>query len=116
MLEVNVLSEALKDLFKHLVSAASPSVFLSTKPMQAKEAQTLQCTSSTAQEPCPPKPPRAHELKLQVKNIRVSLLNHPGASGISHMCVAQLNEPAQRFIGTLVRNTTDLSWEEELTL
>lgn len=43
--------------------------------------QTLQCTSSTAQEPCPPKPPRAHELKLQVKNIRVSLLNHPGASG-----------------------------------
>ncbi|XP_032756240.1 C2 domain-containing protein 2 [Rattus rattus] len=115
VLEVNVLSEALKDLFKHLVSAASPSVFLSTKPMQAKEAQTLQCTSSTAQEPCPPKPPRAHELKLQVKNIRVSLLNHPGASGISHMCVAQLNEPAQRFIGTLVRNTTDLSWEEELT-
>lgn len=115
MLEVNVLSEALKDLFKHLVSAASPSVFLSTKPMQAKEAQTLQCTSSTAQEPCPPKPPRAHELKLQVKNIRVSLLNHPGASGISHMCVAQLNEPAQRFISTLVRNTTDLSWEEELT-
>lgn len=110
-----MLSEALKDLFKHLVSAASPSVFLSTKPMQAKEAQTLQCTSSTAQEPCPPKPPRAHELKLQVKNIRVSLLNHPGASGISHMCVAQLNEPAQRFIGTLVRNTTDLSWEEELT-
>lgn len=115
VLEINVLSEALKDLFKHLVSAASPSVFLSTKPMQAKEAQTLQCTSSTAQEPCPPKPPRAHELKLQVKNIRVSLLNHPGASGISHMCVAQLNEPAQRFIGTLVRNTTDLSWEEELT-
>lgn len=115
VLEVNVLSEALKDLFKHLVSAASPSVFLSTKPMQAKEAQTLQCTSSTAQEPCPPKPPRAHELKLQVKNIRVSLLNHPGASGISHMCVAQLNEPAQRFIGTLVRNTTDLSWEEEFT-
>lgn len=115
VLEVNVLSEALKDLFKHLVSAASPSVFLSTKPMQAKEAQTLQCTSSTAQEPCPPKPPRAHELKLQVKNIRVSLLNHPGASGISHVCVAQLNEPAQRFIGTLVRNTTDLSWEEEFT-
>lgn len=115
VLEVNVLSEALKDLFKHLISAASPSVFLSTKPMQAKEAQTLQCTSSTAQEPCPPKPPRAHELKLQVKNIRVSLLNHPGASGISHMCVAQLNEPAQRFISTLVRNTTDLSWEEEFT-
>ena len=34
-----------------------------------------------AQESCPPKPPRAHELKLLVKNIRVSLLSHPGASG-----------------------------------
>ncbi|XP_057621302.1 C2 domain-containing protein 2 isoform X2 [Chionomys nivalis] len=116
VLEVNMLSEALVDLLKYLVGVASPSVFLSTKPSRAKEAQTLQCTSSTAQEPCPPKPPRAHELKLQVKNIRVSLLTHPGASGsISHVCVAQLNEPAQQFISTLVRNTTDLSWEEELT-
>ncbi|XP_050018046.1 C2 domain-containing protein 2 [Alexandromys fortis] len=116
VLEVNMLSEALADLLKYLVGVASPSVFLSTKPSRAKEAQTLQCTSSTAQEPCPPKPPRAHELKLQVKNIRVSLLTHPGASGsISHVCVAQLNEPAQQFISTLMRNTTDLSWEEELT-
>ncbi|XP_021513034.1 C2 domain-containing protein 2 isoform X1 [Meriones unguiculatus] len=116
ILKVNMLSEALEDLFKHLVSAASPSVFLSTKPMPVKEAQTLQCTSSTAQESCPPKPPRAHELKLQVKNIRVSLLNHPGASGsISYVCTAQLNDPAQRFISTLVRNTTDLTWEEEVT-
>lgn len=42
--------------------------------------QHLQRTSST-QESCPPKPPRAHELKLLVKNIRASLLSHPGASG-----------------------------------
>ena len=42
--------------------------------------QHLQRPSST-QESCPPKPPRAHELKLLVKNIRVSLLSHPGASG-----------------------------------
>lgn len=34
-----MLSEALKDLFKHLVGAASPSVYLSTKPTQIKEAQ-----------------------------------------------------------------------------
>ncbi|KAK7812285.1 hypothetical protein U0070_024439 [Myodes glareolus] len=116
VLEVSMLSEALVDLLKYLVGVASPSVFLSSKPSRAKEAQTLQCTSSTAQEPCPPKPPRAHELKLQVKNIRVSLLTHPGASGsVSHVCVAQLNDPAQQFISTLVRNTTDLSWEEELT-
>lgn len=43
--------------------------------------QHLQRASSAPQESCPPKPPRAHELKLLVKNIRASLLNDPGASG-----------------------------------
>lgn len=34
-----MLSEALVDLLKYLVGVASPSVFLSTKPSRAKEAQ-----------------------------------------------------------------------------
>ena len=34
-----MLSEALADLLKYLVGVASPSVFLSTKPSRAKEAQ-----------------------------------------------------------------------------
>lgn len=42
--------------------------------------QHPQRTPST-QESCPPKPPRAHELKLLVRNIRASLLSRPGASG-----------------------------------
>lgn len=50
-----MLSEALADLLKYLVGVASPSVFLSTKPSRAKEAQvspdprtrvSLTCVSS----------------------------------------------------------------------
>uniref|UniRef100_A0A8C5P0J1 C2 calcium-dependent domain containing 2 n=1 Tax=Jaculus jaculus TaxID=51337 RepID=A0A8C5P0J1_JACJA len=117
VLEASALSETLKDLLGRLVSASSPSVVLSTRTTGVKEAQNPQRASSTAQEPCPPKPPRAHELKLQVKNVRATLLTGPGASGsVNAVCIAQLNDPAQRFTSTLVRNTTDFSWEEEFTL
>ncbi|XP_057552738.1 C2 domain-containing protein 2 isoform X3 [Hippopotamus amphibius kiboko] len=111
----DAVSESLKDILKHLVSSASPSVVLSTKPVDARDVQRLQSTSST-QESCPPKPPRAHELKLLVKNIRASLLSRPGASGNANpVCVVQLNDPAQKFSSTLTRNTNALTWEEELT-
>ncbi|XP_053420740.1 C2 domain-containing protein 2 isoform X2 [Nycticebus coucang] len=78
--------------------------------------QDLQRAPSPAQDPCPPKPPRAHELKLLVKSIRASLLNGPGASGSTNVvCRAQLNDPVQRFSSTLAKNTSDLTWEEEFT-
>ncbi|XP_068403220.1 C2 domain-containing protein 2 [Eschrichtius robustus] len=111
----DAVSESLKDILKHLVSSASPSVVLSTKPTDVREVQHLQRTPST-QESCPPKPPRAHELKLLVKNIRASLMRHPGASGnINPVCVVQLNDPVQKFSSTLSKNTTTLTWEEEFT-
>ncbi|XP_036706381.1 C2 domain-containing protein 2 isoform X3 [Balaenoptera musculus] len=111
----DAVSESLKDILKHLVGSASPSVVLSTKPTDVREVQHLQRTSST-QESCPPKPPRAHELKLLVKNIRASLMSHPGASGnINPVCVVQLNDPVQKFSSTLSKNTTTLTWEEEFT-
>lgn len=109
------VSESLKDILKHLISSASPSVVLSTTPADLREVQHLQRTSST-QESCPPKPPRAHDLKLLVKNIRVSLLSHPGASGnVNPVCIVRLNDPVQKFSSTLSRNTTALTWEEEFT-
>lgn len=46
--------------------------------------QSLSHASPPTQDACPPKPPRAHELRLQVKSIRASLLSDlsdPGASG-----------------------------------
>ncbi|XP_037380811.1 C2 domain-containing protein 2 [Talpa occidentalis] len=114
--EANAVSETLKDLLKHLVTCSCPSVVLSTRPVSAREAQDLQRPPSASQEPCPPKPPRAHELKLLVKNIRASLLNAPGASGNSNLlCVVRLNDPVQKFSGALLKNTTNLVWEEEFS-
>ncbi|XP_039101370.1 C2 domain-containing protein 2 isoform X3 [Hyaena hyaena] len=109
------VSETLKDILKHLVGSASPSVVLSTRPVGVREAQSLQQLASSAQEPCPPKPPRAHELKLLVKNIRASLLHDAGASGnINPQCIVRLNDPIQKF-SALTKNATDLTWEEEFT-
>nr|XP_055135742.1 C2 domain-containing protein 2 isoform X2 [Symphalangus syndactylus] len=114
--ETSAMSDTLKDILKHLVGSASPSVVLITKPTTVKEAQNLQCAPSTAQESCPPKPPRAHELKLLVRNIGALLLSEPGASGhINAVCVVQLNDPVQRFSSTLTKNTPDLTWKEEFT-
>lgn len=116
VLETDTVLERLRDISKHLVSSASPSLALSAKPTDAKEAQTLQRAPAAAQDPCPPKPPRAHELKLLVRNVRASLLNDAGASGTAQpVCTAQLNDPLQRFSSGLARCTTDLTWEEEFT-
>nr|XP_021525116.1 C2 domain-containing protein 2 isoform X2 [Aotus nancymaae] len=114
--ETRTVSDALKGLLKHLVGSVSPSVLLITKPMNVQEAQNLECAPSTAQESCPPKPPRAHELKLLVRSIRAFLLSEPDASGhMNTVCVVQLNDPLQRFSSTLTKNATDLTWEEEFT-
>lgn len=111
--ETKAVCEALKDILKHLVGAASPSVLLSTKPVDTRDVQNLQRISSSPQESCPPKPPRAHELRLLVKNIRASLLSAPGASGNTNpRCAVRLNEPVQKF-SALATNPADLSWEEE---
>uniref|UniRef100_A0A8C9DNG8 C2 calcium dependent domain containing 2 n=1 Tax=Prolemur simus TaxID=1328070 RepID=A0A8C9DNG8_PROSS len=114
--ETGAISDTLKDILKRAVGSASPSVVLSARPVNVTEVQSLQRAASTAQESCPPKPPRAHELKLLVKNIRASLLDDPGASGDTNtVCIAQLNDPVQRFSSTLAKNTTSLTWEEEFT-
>ncbi|KAM6162798.1 C2 domain-containing protein 2 [Erethizon dorsatum] len=110
------VSEALRDVLKRLVGPAAPAVVLSTRPAGQQEAQNLPRASPPAQDCCPPKPPRAHELRLQVKNIRASLLSHPGASGgPGPVCIAQLNDPVQRFASSPLRPSADLSWEEEFT-
>ncbi|XP_039713553.1 C2 domain-containing protein 2 isoform X5 [Pteropus medius] len=114
--EVHAVSQALRDILKHLVGPASPAVVLSAKPVDARDVQNLQRASPAPQDPCPPKPPRAHELKLLVKNIRASLLNGAGASGdLNLLCTLQLNEPVQKLSSALPPNTTDLTWEEEFT-
>lgn len=52
--EVKAICETLKDILKYLVSSASPSVVLGTKPMDAREVQVSLLTRVGA--PSPPGP------------------------------------------------------------
>lgn len=46
-------------------------------------SQNVQNTSVLPQGTSPPKPPRAHELKLLVKNIAVNLADHSAAGNVA---------------------------------
>ncbi|XP_054984085.1 C2 domain-containing protein 2 isoform X2 [Sorex araneus] len=110
------VSTQLRGLLRQLVSAASPSLVLSAKPVGAREVQSLRpALPPASQEPCPPKPPRAHELKLQVKNICVSLLPAPAPGSPSPRCALRLDDPSQKVSSTLAASSRGLTWDEELT-
>ncbi|XP_069492131.1 C2 domain-containing protein 2 [Ambystoma mexicanum] len=110
------VSQTLRSLLLTLLNSVHPSVVLSTKPTDVKDCQNVQSIGNSYLAPCPPKPPRAHELKLQVKHIRATLLTGQNAAGsVSTVCVAQLNNPLQKFSTPVAQNTTNLSWEEEFT-
>ena len=49
--ETKAVSETLKDILKHLVGSASPSVVLSTKPVDVREVQVSQSTEGGASRP-----------------------------------------------------------------
>uniref|UniRef100_A0A8C4ETJ9 C2 calcium dependent domain containing 2 n=1 Tax=Dicentrarchus labrax TaxID=13489 RepID=A0A8C4ETJ9_DICLA len=61
----------------------------------------------------PPKPPRAHDWKLLVKNIRVTLNQEEDAAGSTNpLCVLQLDDPPQRFNTSVLKNTTNPAWDQ----
>ncbi|XP_038616533.1 C2 domain-containing protein 2 isoform X2 [Tachyglossus aculeatus] len=116
MAGTDAVSETLKDILKNLVSSVSPSVVLSTKPTDVKDVQAPHHKAPIPQGTCPPKPPRAHELKLRVKNIQARLLAVARTAGsINPVCITQLNDPLQKFSSSVAKNTTNLSWDEEFT-
>ncbi|KFW10049.1 C2 domain-containing protein 2, partial [Eurypyga helias] len=104
------IPETLRDVLKNLFSSVSPSVVLSTRPTDIKEVQNA---SLLPQGTSPPKPPRAHELKLLVKNIAVNLTD-PGAAGSTNLaCIVQLNDPMQKFSSSIAKNAANPFWKEE---
>lgn len=105
--------ETLEDIMKNLMSCVRPTVELSTKPANVKDYQNLAGFGSSVV--CPPKPPRAHELKLQVRNIKASLTEEANPSGLV-VCSVQLNDPVQKFTTTAIKPTLSPSWEEEFVL
>ncbi|KAM8976974.1 C2 domain-containing protein 2 [Pelodytes ibericus] len=109
----SAIVETLEDILKNLMGLVRPSVELSTRPTEARDLQSI---GGNSQVICPPKPPRAHDLKLQVKNIKATLSDGTSLSGApSVVCTAQLNDPAQKVTTAAINNTTNLSWDEEFS-
>ncbi|XP_038000524.1 C2 domain-containing protein 2 isoform X2 [Motacilla alba alba] len=107
------ISETLRDVLKNLFSSASPSVELSVRPADTKEVQNVQDTSLLPQGTSPPKPPRAHELKLLVRNIAVKPSDLRAAGSTDLVCVVQLNDPMQKFSSSVAKNAAHPFWKEE---
>uniref|UniRef100_A0A8C5LXH1 C2 calcium dependent domain containing 2 n=1 Tax=Leptobrachium leishanense TaxID=445787 RepID=A0A8C5LXH1_9ANUR len=82
-LGASAIVETLEDILKNLMGVVRPSVELCTQPTDARDAQHFAGGRANSHITCPPKPPRVHELKLQVKNIRAALSNGAGLSGTS---------------------------------
>ncbi|XP_051903794.1 C2 domain-containing protein 2 isoform X1 [Hippocampus zosterae] len=99
---------AVKEQLRQVLCATRASVLLSCKPCRALEVK----------EPCnkvfsPPKPPRAHDWKLLVKNIRVTLRQQEDAAdSINPLCVLQLDDPPQKFHTPVLKNTASPAWDQ----
>ncbi|TKS83798.1 C2 domain-containing protein 2 [Collichthys lucidus] len=99
---------AVKEQLRRLLCATRSSVLLSCRPAQASEVKDARNKVAS-----PPKPPRAHDWKLLVKNIRVTLNQEEDAAGsISPLCVLQLDDPPQRFNTSVSKNTTNPAWDQ----
>ncbi|NXA94900.1 C2CD2 protein, partial [Melanocharis versteri] len=107
------ISETLTDVLKNLFSSASPSVVLSVRPADTKEVENVQSTSLLPQGTSPPKPPRAHDLKLLVRNIAVKLSDLRAAGSTDLVCIVQLNDPMQKFSSSVAKNAAHPFWKEE---
>nr|XP_056714212.1 C2 domain-containing protein 2 [Euleptes europaea] len=106
-------SEQLKSVVQNLIKSATPSMILSTKTTDVNAIQNVQNTGTLPQGTSPPKPPRAHELKLLMKNIKATLTSQSIADCIDPVCTVQLNDPLQKFCTSVANNSTDFSWKEE---
>ncbi|XP_062982669.1 C2 domain-containing protein 2 [Elgaria multicarinata webbii] len=110
---VCAVSETFKGVLQNLINSASPSVILCTKPTDIKAIQSVLNTGALPQGTSPPKPPRAHELKLLIKSIKATLTNQSTAGSIKPTCIIQLNDPFQRFSSSVANNPLDLAWKDE---
>ncbi|XP_039600513.1 C2 domain-containing protein 2 [Polypterus senegalus] len=105
-------SITLKKKICDIICSAHPSVVLSTKSLDEREFKNIHL-GSIAKETSPPKPPRAHEWKLLVKNIRVTFIPETSAAGsINPYCLIELDEPPQKLSSQVLKNSASPSWEQ----
>ncbi|XP_076607197.1 C2 domain-containing protein 2 isoform X1 [Chaetodon auriga] len=99
---------AVTEQLRQLLCATRPSILLSCRAAQASEVKEARNNMVS-----PPKPPRAHDWKLLVKNIKVTLNQEEDAAGsINPLCVLQLDDPPQRFNTSVLKNITNPAWDQ----
>ncbi|XP_069744935.1 C2 domain-containing protein 2 [Narcine bancroftii] len=98
-------------LVQDMLSSAHPVVLLTMKAASFMEnnsfpvSQNLPNVELSAQIISPPKPPRAHERKLQVKIIKIEDLAAPDVSESVHLyCVVELDNPMQKVSSSVMSN------------
>ncbi|XP_072302810.1 C2 domain-containing protein 2 isoform X2 [Eucyclogobius newberryi] len=97
-----------KEQLYQLLCRTRPSVSLSCRSTQSSEVKDLHNKVAS-----PPKPPRAHDWKLLVKNINAAFSEDGNAAGsINPLCVLQLDDPPQKFCTSVLKNTTNATWEQ----
>ncbi|XP_028839809.1 C2 domain-containing protein 2 isoform X2 [Denticeps clupeoides] len=102
---------AVRDKLRQILCDVRPSVALSSRPAQAAELK--EAHSKAPQVSSPPKPPRAHEWKLLVKNIRVTWQQEGSAAGgMNPQCVLQLDDPPQKLTSSVLTGTSTPSWDQ----
>ncbi|KAK9968421.1 hypothetical protein ABG768_002748 [Culter alburnus] len=106
------LSEAaVSDRLRQVLNGAQAFVTLSSRPAESAEVQEVR--NKTLQVTSPPKPPRAHEWKLLVKNIRVTCKQEDGAAGgMNPQCILQLDDPPQKVASSVLTNTSTPAWDQ----
>ncbi|XP_026129674.1 C2 domain-containing protein 2-like [Carassius auratus] len=107
----NLSEAAVNDKLRQVLSRAQASVTLSSRP--AESAEVKEVRNKTLQVTSPPKPPRAHEWKLLVKNIRVTCKQEDGAAGgMNPQCILQLDDPPQKVTSSVLTNTSTPAWDQ----
>uniref|UniRef100_A0A8C6TUP1 C2 calcium dependent domain containing 2 n=1 Tax=Neogobius melanostomus TaxID=47308 RepID=A0A8C6TUP1_9GOBI len=97
-----------KEQLYQLLCRTRPSVSLSCRSTQSSEVKDLHNKVVS-----PPKPPRAHDWKLLVKNLHATYSEDGNAAGsVNPLCVLQLDDPPQKFSTSALKNTTNPAWDQ----
>lgn len=100
--------DIVKEQLYQLLCRTHPSVSLNCRSTQSAEVKDLHNKVVS-----PPKPPRAHDWKLLVKNINAVYNEDTNAAGsINPLCVLQLDDPPQKFSTSVMKNTSNPTWDQ----
>ncbi|XP_058268202.1 C2 domain-containing protein 2 isoform X2 [Hemibagrus wyckioides] len=106
------LSEAaVKSRLQQVLCETRATVTLSSRTAQPTELKEVR--NRILEVSSPPKPPRAHQWKLLVKNVRVVYSQENGAAGsLSPQCVMQLDDPPQKLSTSVLNNVSEPVWDQ----